>query len=108
MAQSSLRVPGVTDHHPDAAGGLQPQRQSPTTNGAPARKSSLVTVKTGQRKTSFVSFDENRTTIEIEETEVEKDAKENGDNVEDTQKCEDEGNQRVSANILSSKCLIGD
>ena len=108
MAQSSLRVPGVTDHHPDAAGGLQPQRQSPATNGAPARKSSLVTVKTGQRKTSFVSFDENRTTIEIEETQVDKDVKENGDTVEDTQKCEDEGNQRVSVNKASSKCLFGD
>merc|ERR1711872_1040260 len=39
----------------------------------PVRKSSLVTVKKPLRKTSFVSFDENKTTIHSQETSEEHD-----------------------------------
>ena len=38
-----------------------------TSSHGKARRSSLVTVKTGLRKTSFVSFEEKNTTIEIDE-----------------------------------------
>ena len=90
MSHRDLRVPGGPDQHAQSQGGLQLPGHIPQETQGRARKSSLITVKTGQRKTSFVSFDEITTTIETEETTEDKE-KEIVDTVDNEEKCEDEG-----------------
>ena len=57
-----LSVPGGGLDQDQGGAGLCQKGQK-----SPVRKSSLVTVKKPVRKTSFVSFDENRTTIGTQE-----------------------------------------
>ena len=66
---------GGSDQHPRADVGQQGQEKK-----VPVRKSSLVIVKNPLRKTSFVSFDENRTTIGTQDTTEENEDK-------DTENC---------------------
>ena len=76
MSENNLRVPGGgSDQHSGDDIGQQGQEKK-----APVRKSSLVTIKNPLRKTSFVSFDENRTTIGTQDTTEENEDK-------DTENC---------------------
>ena len=64
MYENDLRVSGSgTDQHSGDNIGQQGQEKK-----APVRKYSLVTIKNPLRKTSFVSFDENITTIGTQDT----------------------------------------
>ena len=77
-----------SDQHPRADGVQQRQDKKD-----PVRKSSLVTVKNPLRKTSFVSFDENRTTIGIQDTaeDEEENESENGSTPQSSKKPPDDG-----------------
>ena len=92
MYQNS--APGPPGQHEDP-GGLQPQSHIPTANQERTRKSSLITGKTEQRKTSFVSFDEITTSIEKEETKEDEEKEENDNIAEETGDCSDEGNTEM-------------
>ena len=90
MSQRNLDVPGASDQHAQSQGGLQQHGHIPQENKEQERKSSLLTVKKSQRSASIVSFDENTTTIESEQTKEEKESEKcDTQNVE--KNCEDEG-----------------
>ena len=98
MSENALQVPGHgSDQHPDANGGQQGQDKK-----APVRKSSLVTVKNPLRKTSFVSFDENRTTIGTQDTTEDNEDKdmENGGTLQSSKKAPDDGTSHLFLNLL--------
>ena len=87
MSEKNLRVTERgSDQHPGVDDGQEKK--------APVRKSSLVTVKNPMKKTFFVSFDENRTTIRTqdatEDNKAEKDTK-NGCTKHSSKKAPDDG-----------------
>ena len=77
-----------SDQHPRADG-----IQQGLDKKAPVRKSSLVTVKNTLRKTSFVSFDENRTITGTQDTaeDEEENETENGSTTQSSKKPPDDG-----------------
>ena len=77
-----------SDQHPGGDGDQQGLCKK-----APVRKSSLVTVKNPLRKTSFVSFDENKTTIGTQYTaeDEEENDTENGSTPHSSKKAPDDG-----------------
>ena len=97
QSENALQVPGRgSDQHPGADGGQQGEDKK-----APVRKSSLVTVKNPLRKTSFVSFDENRTTIGTQDTTKDNEDKdtENGSSPQSLKKTPNDGTSHIFLNI---------
>ena len=89
MSENNLRVPGGgSDQHSGDDIGQQGQEKK-----APVRKSSLVTIKNPLRKTSFVSFDEKRTTIRTQDPTEDNEDKgtENGATPQSSKKAPDDG-----------------